>query len=184
MFLEATGPLSVDPHSIQSKPELVILNQNMNAYISSLVMCYFASYAVLPPAIFRMNPNSLAYRLVSRAMLKAGGAVRLILKAKSPLKLLWFEKFLNTICGTNVSMSDLGEAGARVYTLERLYNLREGLSGADDTLPQRLLTESIFAHLEGGVPLEPMLASYYRIRGWNAQGIPSEQTIQHLQIRT
>ncbi|HUU02493.1 MAG TPA: aldehyde ferredoxin oxidoreductase family protein [Myxococcota bacterium] len=184
MFLEATGPVSIDPHSITSKPELVILQQNSNASISSLTMCYFSAYAMIPAAIFKLDPNSLTYRLIMGAMLHAGPLVHLMLKLKNPAKLLWFEKFLSQVTGLNVSMGELNEIGERVYNLERLYNLREGLSGADDALPRRLTRDSIFPGIEGGVPLEPMLAAYYRIRGWDVRGVPAPKTIERLGIRT
>jgi aldehyde:ferredoxin oxidoreductase len=29
-----------------------------------------------------------------------------------------------------------------------------------------------------------MLASYYRIRGWDVRGVPTQKTIRKLQIRT
>jgi aldehyde:ferredoxin oxidoreductase len=81
-------------------------------------------------------------------------------------------------------MSDLNTLGDRIVNLERLYNLREGLGAADDSLPDRLLNESTFSHTDSGVPLQPMLASYYRVRGWDSNGVPQEKTIQRLQLRT
>ena len=184
MYLEATGPISLDPHSTHSKPELVIFQQNSNAAISSLVMCYFSTYATIPAGAFKMDPNSLGYKLLTGAMLHAGPVVRLMLKLKNPAQLLWFEKFLSTVTGRKVSMGDINELGERVVNLERLYNLREGLTNVEDTLPHRLTHESIFPNQELGVPLEPMLASYYRIRGWDVRGVPSQKTIRKLQIRT
>jgi aldehyde:ferredoxin oxidoreductase len=117
-------------------------------------------------------------------MLHAGPVVRLMLKLKNPAQLLWFEKFLSTVTGRKVSMGDINELGERVVNLERLYNLREGLTNVEDTLPHRLTHESIFPNQERGVPLEPMLASYYRIRGWDVRGVPTQKTIRKLQIRT
>lgn len=184
MFLEATGPLSVDPHSVRAKPELVAFQQNSNASISSLVMCYFSAYGTIPAAVHKMDPNGLGYRLLTGAMLHAGPVIRLMLRLKNPGKVLWFEKFLSTVTGRNVSMGELNAVGERIINLERLYNQREGIQGVADTLPGRLRDESIFTHIEGGVPLEPMLAAYYRIRGWDSRGVPLPRTITRLQIRT
>jgi aldehyde:ferredoxin oxidoreductase len=182
MFLEATGPVSVDPLSPKAKPELVILQQNTNASISSLSMCYFAAYAMIPDVVFNMDPNSFAYRAVMKVMLNAGPVVRLILKLKNPAQLLWFEKFLSIVTGGTISMGDLNEIGERIMNLERLYNLREGLDPADDALPARLLRESTSKY-QIGVPLDKMLPSYYSIRGWDRHGIPTDKTIARLQIR-
>jgi hypothetical protein len=35
MYLEAIGPLSVDPHSTKAKPQLVVLQQNVAAAVTS-----------------------------------------------------------------------------------------------------------------------------------------------------
>ena len=60
----------------------------------------------------------------------------------------------------------LQRAGARVNTLKRLFNLRQGATRADDTLPPRLLET---------IDLGPLLDAYYQERGWRTDGtIPSE----------
>ena len=185
MYLEATGPVSLDPHSTTSKPELVILQQNLNAAISSLSMCYFSSFAMIPDFAFKLDPNSLTYRTLMTTLLHAmGPLLKVVLKVKAPAKLLWFEKFLSTVTGQDVSMGDFTEIGERVVNLERLYNLREGIDDSQDTLPPRLLNESISRHRRGGVPLREMLPAYYRIRGWDERGVPKDKTIRRLKIRT
>jgi aldehyde:ferredoxin oxidoreductase len=182
MFLEATGPVSVDPLSPHAKPELVILQQNTNAAVSSLTMCWFAAYAMIPDVIFDLDPNSLAYRLLMQVMLRAGPAVRMILKLPNPAQLLWFEKFLSLVTGRKYSMGDLNTIGDRIMALERLYNLREGLDPKTDTLPDRLLHEPT-SRYQTGVPLDKMLPAYYKIRGWDERGVPTERTVKRLQIR-
>jgi aldehyde:ferredoxin oxidoreductase len=184
MYLEATGPVSIDPHSTAAKPPLVILQQNSNASTSSLVMCYFAAYTTIPPAVFKMDPNKLSYRMIMGVLAHAGPVVKLVLRSKSSLKMMFFEKLLTAVTGRNYSMSDLNQIGERIVTLERLYNLREGLSAADDTLPRRLLEESTFKGMSGGVPLHKMLPEYYAIRGWDTSGVPTDKTIKRLRIRT
>jgi aldehyde:ferredoxin oxidoreductase len=185
MYLEATGPVSVAPHSSRSKPELVILQQNLNSAVSSLSMCYFSSYAMIPDVAFSLDPNSLVYRLAMTALTNAmGPALRLMFKLKNPAKLIWFEKFLSAVTGRDVSMGELDEIGERVFNLERLYNLREGLDRRSDNLPARLLDESLSRHQRGGVPLREMLPTYYRLRGWDARGVPRAKTIRRLGIRT
>ncbi len=183
MYLEATGPASVDPFSPKSKPELVIFQQNTNASVSSLSMCYFSTYAVIPGALFKLDPNGLVYRAIMAALANSGPALRLIMGLKLPGQMLWFEKLLSAVTGRTVSMSDLAEIGARVYTLERLYNLREGMRPADDTLPRRLLKEPLSRQGQNGVPLGVMLPKYYKIRGWDETGVPTDATVRKLRIR-
>ncbi|MBN2495092.1 MAG: aldehyde ferredoxin oxidoreductase family protein [Deltaproteobacteria bacterium] len=185
MYVEATGPVSIDPYSARSKPELVVLQQNSNAAISSLVMCYFSSYAMIPDIMFELDPNSLVYRFLMQALSYAAGPVlQLMLRLKNPAKVLWFEKFLSVVTGRDVSMGELNEIGERIFNLERLYNLREGLTAERDTLPARMLDEPLSRHGHGGVPLREMLPGYYKLRGWDERGAPTAATIRRLGIRT
>ena len=54
------------------------------------------------------------------------------------------------------------------------FNLREGITRADDTLPPRLLTEAINDGQSIIIrdELELMLDDYYRLRGWDENGVP------------
>ena len=86
----------------------------------------------------------------------------------------YYARMLSAVTGENYQTQDLHRIGERVWNLERLYNLGAGLAAADDTLPTRLLEEPIPAGPSAGatVNLEPMLAEYYRFRGWNPAGEP------------
>jgi aldehyde:ferredoxin oxidoreductase len=66
--------------------------------------------------------------------------------------------------------------------LEKLYNLREGFTRKDDTLPPRLLSEAPADGPSQGwvVQLEPMLKEYYRGRGWDENGVPTPKKLQEL----
>ena len=76
------------------------------------------------------------------------------------------------------------EAGERIWNLEREFNLKAGLTAADDTLPKRLLTEPAqTGPAKGNVNrLHEMLPKYYEIRGWDAQGVPTDETRQRLSL--
>jgi aldehyde:ferredoxin oxidoreductase len=183
MYLEATGPVSVDPEAPQAKPELVIFQQNTNAGVSSLTMCYFSAYVVIPAVLHDLDPNSKLYRGLMGVIKRAGPLLRVVLAGKAPVRVLWYENFLTAVLGRNVTMGDLAEIGERIYNLERLYNLREGLTADDDRLPDRLLSTPLSKHGQRGVPLDEMLPQYYKVRGWDAHGIPTEKTINRLRIR-
>ena len=53
----------------------------------------------------------------------------------------YLARALTSLTGISYSTGELIRAGERIWNLERLYNLREGFSRADDTLPPRLLDE-------------------------------------------
>ncbi len=183
MFFEATGPLSIDPLSVRAKPQLVVMQQNLVAAVSSSVFCVFATYAVVPAFVYRLNPQGLVSRIMVQAVLNSGPILTMALKTKAPFKVLWFEKFLSYIFGRRVTLGEFIEIGERVFNMERQYNVREGFTASDDTLPARLLNESTFSGVERGVPLDTMLPRYYRLRGWDPDGMPTEKTLKRLQIR-
>lgn len=91
---------------------------------------------------------------------------------------------LNAACGMEWSRDDYLLAGERIWNTERMFNLGAGLTPADDTLPKRMLEEPIPAGPAAGKvsPLREMLPIYYEKRGWNAEGIPSEEKLRALGI--
>jgi aldehyde:ferredoxin oxidoreductase len=63
----------------------------------------------------------------------------------------------------------------RIITLERKFNIREGFSRKDDTLPPRLLNEPLPEGMAEGKKVEGldlMLDDYFAIRGWDREGNP------------
>jgi len=81
-------------------------------------------------------------------------------------------------------VTELKELGARIITFARIFNVREGLARKSDTLPPRLLEEPIPEGPAKGqlVHLEPMLKDYYRLRGWNGNGIPTAEQLKKLEL--
>jgi len=94
----------------------------------------------------------------------------------------FFARLLSAVSGMDFSSDDLMKVGERTWNLERLYNLREGFSKVDDTLPDRLLSEPVSGGPSEGhtVRLEGMLAEYYQFRGWDECGIPGEAKLREL----
>jgi aldehyde:ferredoxin oxidoreductase len=147
-----------------------------------MVLCIFTTYGLMPKAIHEMDPNSFLHRMLSTALENSGPLFRAAMGMKGK-PMLWFEKWLTYITGTPFSGGHLQEIGARIFNLERMYNLREGKSPAEDTLPPRILHESIYKHMDSGHPLDQLLPRYYKIRGWDVNGIPTPRILEKLQVR-
>jgi len=94
----------------------------------------------------------------------------------------YFARVLTAVTGLPYATGDLVRVGERVWNLEKLYNLREGFTREDDTLPPRLLNEPVTdGPSKGWVShLEPMLKEYYRTRGWDEHGIPGRRKLEEL----
>jgi len=83
-------------------------------------------------------------------------------------------------------VADLDLLGERVSTLARLFNAREGFSREHDTLPARNLTQPIQSGPAEGhtVALDAMMDEYYRLMGWDNNGIPTPERLQELGFDT
>ncbi len=91
---------------------------------------------------------------------------------------------LNAATGWDWTPDDLVRVGERIFSLKRLINMRLGVTGADDTLPRRLLAEARPSGTAAGkLPdLERMLPVYYELRGWDADGRPTQERLEALKV--
>jgi len=93
---------------------------------------------------------------------------------------------LRLVTGIDMSGDELMQAAERIITLERLYNLREGLKREDDTLPKRYFEEvSEPTGVVGGNKVDrdkfsKMLDEYYEHLGWNREGVPEKESLHRL----
>jgi aldehyde:ferredoxin oxidoreductase len=91
-------------------------------------------------------------------------------------------QMLSAVTGWNYSQDEFEHQARRIYTVERLFNLREGFGRQHDTLPFRSLTEPMPDGPAKGnvVPLDEMLPEYYSLRGWDESGAPKMETMEAL----
>ena len=87
--------------------------------------------------------------------------------------------------GMDVTAEELRRTGERIVTLERVINLREGLTRADDTLPRRYFEDPMplkgtRGHRIDRGEFDEMLTRYYALRGWDWHGVPSETDVFEL----
>ncbi|GAB3412632.1 aldehyde ferredoxin oxidoreductase family protein [Haloparvum alkalitolerans] len=76
--------------------------------------------------------------------------------------------------------------GERIWTLVRLFNVREGADRDDDALPDAL-REPIADGPAAGSRIDPegfaaLLDAYYAARGWGADGVPTAETLDRLEL--
>ncbi|MDR0877373.1 MAG: aldehyde ferredoxin oxidoreductase family protein [Treponema sp.] len=209
-LLESVGVLSLDAQSPSSKAELTVFMQDALESVSAAGFCLFSAQTFVPGILFHLGPNHPVTRIAGKVMTHAGLVVRLLLGIKP---LLHFNSFfllphaeaIRLATGIPMYTGSFLRLGERSYNLERLFNQREGLSGADDSLPGRL-TETpqplakpltrpeALPHAEPSmkpparkkgdavVPLKKMLKQYYKVRGWDAAGRIRERKLKRLGI--
>jgi aldehyde:ferredoxin oxidoreductase len=96
----------------------------------------------------------------------------------------YFARLLTAISGIKFTADDLMRVGERIWNMERLYNLREGFTRQDDTLPSRMLNEAVSDGPSAGhtARLHMMLDEYYEFRGWNKDGVPTPAKLKELAL--
>mgnify|MGYP003307436387 FL=1 len=90
---------------------------------------------------------------------------------------------INEITGWDMTADELRKCGERINNLKKLFNIREGWEGKDDTLPERILTEPLDngARLSG-LELGMMIKSYYQARGWTEEGYIPQSKCDELDL--
>jgi aldehyde:ferredoxin oxidoreductase len=132
-----------DRRSTKDKPEFAMKSQHFTAVGDSLVLCRFTSERGF--GLFVGEPYAVMVRAVT---------------------------------GWDVTVEELERAGERIINLERVFNTREGVRRSDDVLPWKVMHEPIPDGPSAGMycppeELEAMLDEYYRLRGWDADGVPT-----------
>jgi aldehyde:ferredoxin oxidoreductase len=154
-YAEVFGvPERLDPLSIEDKPHLVHRFEDAFAIIDAAGLCVFLAVRYLFDPHVDLWPTRLA-------------------------------GLLNYATGAGYTQQSLLEAGERVFNLERVFLLKAGFTAADDTLPKRMLEEPMPDGPGKGhvADLDKMLPEFYRLRGWDENGVPTPQKLAALGLR-
>jgi aldehyde:ferredoxin oxidoreductase len=93
---------------------------------------------------------------------------------------------MEAVTGLKYTAEEVEAVGERINNLARAFNVREGFTREDDTLPERLMTEPL---KKGGSKgqfiskddLKLMLDEYYTARGWDVKtGAPTREKLEEL----
>jgi aldehyde:ferredoxin oxidoreductase len=97
-------------------------------------------------------------------------------------------RLMEGVTGLNFTPEEVQEVGERVNNLAKAFNVREGFTRADDTLPERLMTEPLKAGASKGQviskeDLDTMLDEYYTLRGWDVKtSVPTREKLTALRL--
>ncbi|MFH0897525.1 MAG: aldehyde ferredoxin oxidoreductase family protein [Candidatus Bathyarchaeota archaeon] len=92
-------------------------------------------------------------------------------------------KLYSTATGVEIDERGLMRIGERITNVEKAFNVREGMTRKDDTLPKRFLEEPMPEGPSKGqvVHLEQMLDEYYAARGWDVKtSLPRRAKLEEL----
>ncbi len=94
-----------------------------------------------------------------------------------------FEKFLdwyNLITGYEIDWNSFYKTGERIFNLKRMINVFFGVDKKQDRIPQRFYENSQQPVTESD--FYESLQKYYKIRGWDNNGIPGNELLKELEI--
>lgn len=145
----------VDRFSVAASPNYATRSQNFTAVGDSLVQCRFIS--------------------------ERGGYGMFVDETYASL--------LRLVTGADFDAGEVEQIGERICNLERCFNVRENIRRKDDRLPHKLMVEPIPDGPSKGMycpepELQRMLDEYYRLRGWDADGIPTVARLASLGLAT
>ncbi len=132
-----------------------------------------------------LSERKVRYYRVLNTVWSAADALGICLFAAAPTRALTLEEMaqlLAAVTGWETSSYELMAFGERRNQLMRLYNVREGLTAADDTLPDRFFEDPIPDGAWTGVTLDRaefqrLIQTYYRLMGWDALGLPTREAL-------
>ena len=84
--------------------------------------------------------------------------------------------------GANYTMDAIMQTVERIINAERLFITRARFSSKDDILPPRIISEKVSEGPAKGkvCHLNKMLPEYYRLRGWDENGMQKKKSLKNL----
>lgn len=186
---EAGSVISIGQQNTFGKAQLTVFLQNMMEAVSAAGFCLFTSSTSTSKKILEAGPNSFDAKIAGAAM-RVSGPMLGLLNKHTPKSMPMNDKAsapqaeaVELATGMKMTIGHFVEIGERGFNIERLYNLREGLTKADDSLPDRLTkTPQIPDQANTVVDLDKMLPAYYKTRGWDGNGVPTTKKLKKLGI--
>jgi aldehyde:ferredoxin oxidoreductase len=94
-------------------------------------------------------------------------------------------RLLNAACETHYTAESIKIVGKRIWTLARLFNNREGFTRKDDSMPPRINLDPFPEGPSKGKLIsmqdfEKALTEYYKLWGWDEQGVPTASSLEEL----
>ncbi|KAA0258402.1 aldehyde ferredoxin oxidoreductase family protein [Deferribacter autotrophicus] len=164
----------LNPYSEKGKADYTIFFENLFNCINSLQTCLFTAFAYLFEApLTKYTPHFLLKFIMTNFPKIAISLVDFSL----------YHKMWVAVTGLNITAKEFITAGERIHVLERYMNCLLGVSRNDDILPARLISKSRQSDKKQKLPpIDKMLKAYYKKRGYDKNGKPTEKLLKKLQI--
>jgi aldehyde:ferredoxin oxidoreductase len=129
----------------------------------------------------RKNQSFLAARCQDFGALINSLVLCMFMVDGGEMSLTGVKELFNAITGWDYSIDDLILAGERIFTLQRLINLRNGYDARTDVMPEKMFKSAKDGFRAGQIiPFEGLMEDYYNFRGWDFMGYPKTDTLKRL----
>jgi len=91
-------------------------------------------------------------------------------------------EMLRAVTGASLSPDVLEGSMKRIWTMQRLYNIKQGMSHEEDTLPERFFSEELSGHRIDRELFNANMQEYYRLRDCDEKGVPTKASLRSLGI--
>jgi aldehyde:ferredoxin oxidoreductase len=142
-----------DPSTIKTKEKAVYFSDNIFASIDSLGLCKFICHGF-------NSPHFVDYK--------------------------WMSELIYSASGWRYKESDIRDVGRRVIDIERLFNYKHGMTKKDDSLPKRYFDDPSKLKVAKGHHVDrkefaATLDKYYKLRGWDKNGVVKPARVKELE---
>ena len=102
-------------------------------------------------------------------------------------KLAAMAQMLELVTGWSGDVHSIHACAERIVTAKKLFNIAQGWIPEEDTLPERFFTTQLSGNASAGAVLDrerlqSQIRRYNYLRGWTAEGVPTAETIERLEL--
>lgn len=147
--------------------------------------CHLRAYMIAPEVLgkpMKVDPGTFSGKaqlvtLFQNATASLDSLV-LCMFASFTLSEVEFSNLLSAATGVDYTTEEFRKCGERIWNLERLFNIKAGFSRKDDTLPERFFESGGINKAE----FEKALDEYYNLRGWDENGMPTQEKLKEMEL--
>lgn len=135
------------------------------------------------PTSYRTKEHMVYFHENIYSIIDSLGICKFVCHGFNSPRLLGYDHFSDLVKLTtdlDFDRADFEQVAHRIVDLERMINIREGITRKDDTLPKRYFDEPMKLKFGKGHRIDrekfqEMLSGYYRLRGWDESGLLSSE---------
>jgi aldehyde:ferredoxin oxidoreductase len=174
----------VNPHGADHCASLIDIFFSAFGDQPNVTIPEFASLGLEPAPFYGIDSRKVA--LFKAFQSKRIICDSLVLCMFLPYSFAQMAELTSAVTGYEASMTELIKVSERILTMFRLFNMREGLTAADDKLPARCFEPTLGGPLSDK-PLDPekmeaAKRTYYHLMGWDENGVPTNEKLEELGI--